>query len=116
MLSIRSFSFWEGNEVIPMPCIRNEPALFESDENIYSDLPFSYMMNHTFADELWAGNLMAHELRFQVGRFPTGGGVCFDDLANYLANTISALTDSRLVLTIVLESVQVHGKLLQKRS
>jgi hypothetical protein len=85
-----------GHEVIPVPCIINEPGVYVDDEEIYSDLPYNYLESARFSELLWNGQLMCQEVKCHVGRFPTGKDVRFNDLFNYLTNAKKGLIDNQI--------------------
>lgn len=88
-----------GNEVIPMPCIENEPAVYSGDTEIYSDLPYSYLETVDFPELLWNGELMYREVKCYVGRFPTGENMTITDLSNYLNNARNGMVYNHISFT-----------------
>jgi hypothetical protein len=88
-----------GNEVIPMPCIVNEPAVYADDSEIYSDLPYSYLETTDFSELMWNGQLMCCNVKCHVGRFPTGENMTFNDLSNYLCKAKNALVNNHIKFT-----------------
>jgi len=80
-----------GHDVIPMAIIENEPRCYETDLDIETDMPYSYLLTDNFENDLWYGRIFSKKIEMFVGRYPVASDSEINNLEHYLSRSLKTI-------------------------
>lgn len=78
-----------GDDIIPMPNIRNYIVYNEANKTIDTDILYTYDCGQNALTQLESKEIFKNRPEFHVGRLPFGNVATYDDLFNYLQRDIN---------------------------
>lgn len=81
-----------GHDVIPMAIIENEPKCYDDDEDIDTDMPYSYLLNSNFEELLWDGSIFKKDVQLYCGRLPVSSDLSINNIESYLYNSSNVVS------------------------